>query len=218
MSPVTCARWPVVLFDLDGTLANTIPLILASYQHATRSVLGRVAPRDTMLGWIGRTLWDTFSELDADRVDDLVACYTTWNLANLTRLVTPYAGVEAVVDGLDRAGVRTGVVTSKRRPAAEATLAAVGLAGRLPVLVSAFDTTHHKPHPEPLVRGLGLLGADPADAVYVGDAVVDLQAATAAGVAAVAVTWGAGGRSELLAERPTALCDTMPELERVLLG
>ena len=215
---MTSARWPTVLFDLDGTLANTIPLILASYEHATRLVLGSVPTEQTMRGWIGRTLWDSFSELAPDHVDDLVEAYTVWNLANLTRLVRPYAGAAELLDALGEAGVRTGVVTSKRRPAAEATLAAVGLAGRVPVLASAFDTVHHKPHPEPLLFGLRALGSAPADGVYVGDAIVDLQAAVAAGMGSIAVTWGAASRQELDAQRPTALCDTMEELRRVLVG
>ncbi len=217
MSGVTSARWPVVLFDLDGTLANTIPLILASYAHATAEVLGRVPPAEVMRGWIGRTLWDTFAELAPEHVDDLVSTYSDWNLANLDRLVTRYPGVDDLLEALDAAGVRTGVVTSKRGPAAEATLAAVGLDGRIPLLVSALDTSRHKPHPEPLLRALDALGAQPADGVYVGDAVVDLQAAASAGTGAIAVAWGAGLPDELAALRPAAVCATADDLRRALL-
>lgn len=212
------AEWPVVLFDLDGTLANTIPLILASYAHATSDVLGWVPPEETMRGWIGRTLWDTFAELAPDRVDQLVEAYSEWNLAHHDRLVTPYPGIGDLVVHLDAAGVRTGVVTSKREPAALATLASVGLAGRVPLLVSALDTRRHKPHPEPLLRALRLLGAHPGEAVYVGDAVVDLRAAAAAGTAGVGVTWGAGLPGELEGHGAAAVCRSTDELRGVLLG
>ena len=79
------------------------------------------------------------------------------------------------------------------------------------------DTTRHKPEPDPLLEAARRLGIDPASAVYVGDATVDVLAAQAAGMAAVAVTWGAGERDALVATGPQAVFDSVGELTAYLL-
>jgi pyrophosphatase PpaX len=79
------------------------------------------------------------------------------------------------------------------------------------------DTDVHKPNPEPLLLALARLGAGATECVYIGDAVVDVQAARAAGMAAIAVTWGAGERADLVAAGPLAVVDTMEELRAQLL-
>ena len=114
------------------------------------------------------------------------------------------------------AGVRIGVVTSKRRPPAEWAIRLCGL--DIPLLVGHEDVPAHKPDPRPLLRGLELLGATAEEAVYVGDAAVDVIAARNAGLPAVAVTWGAGVRADIEATDPVALCDMVAELRAVLLG
>jgi pyrophosphatase PpaX len=209
-------RWPVVLFDLDGTLADTIPLILASHDVATREVLGRSFSEAERLSWIGRTLWDIYEEIAPDLVDEVASAYIDWNMRHM-HLIDHFPGVNELVTGMREMDVQMGVVTSKRRPAAQATLDAVDL-GWVPLLATAFETPEHKPSPLPLLHGLKAIGADVSDAVYVGDAVVDVEAAQAAGMAAVAVTWGAGRPEELSSAGPEALVRDAGELREVLLG
>jgi pyrophosphatase PpaX len=123
--------------------------------------------------------------------------------------------VPELLRDLNAAGVRTGVVTSKRRPPAEWAIRLCKL--DIPLLVGHEDVPAHKPDPRPLLRGLELLGATAEEAVYVGDAAVDVIAARNAGLPAVAVTWGAGVRADIEATQPLALCDTADELRAVLL-
>jgi pyrophosphatase PpaX len=215
---VSQPRWPVVLFDLDGTLADTIALILGSYAHATRTVLGRAASEQESREWIGMTLADTFGAKYPGKADELMAAYFDWNLAHLDTMVEPYAGVHELLRDLDAAGVRTGVVTSKRRASAERTLHVVGLTDLVELIGTMEDTDRHKPAPDPLLRALDAVGRAPQEVVYVGDAIFDLQAARAAGLDAVGVTWGAGAREALDAERPHALVDDVDALRAVLLG
>lgn len=209
-------RWPCVVFDLDGTVADTVGLIIASYDHALNNVLGhRPDPRQVKT-WIGRTLGATFGELWPDHVDALVTSYQTWNRANSHRLITGYPGMSELVDELAAAGIATGLATSKGRDAAVETLEIVGV--DLPVTVAVEDTGIHKPHPEPLLLALARLGATDRPAVYVGDAVVDVQAAAAAGLDSIAVTWGAGDPDALAAAGPTAIASSVDELRALLLG
>lgn len=214
---MTHLRWRAVLFDLDGTLANTIPLIVGSYRVALSSSQ-RILDEDMIRGWIGRTLVDVFTELEPGRVGELVDAYTTWNLANLERLIEPYPGVAELLGDLAGAGATTAVVTSKRRNSAERSLAAVGLDGLVPLAVTMGETDRHKPAPDPLLFALDALGLAASETVYVGDAVVDLAAARAAGVAGIGVTWGAGSARDLRGHPAVAVVDTVPDLRTLLLG
>ena len=211
-------RYRTVLFDLDGTLADTIPLIVASYQHAFRTVLAQEVEEARARSWIGRPLLPALLEEAPEHGHELDRVYRTWNLENTGRLIQRYPGVPEMLDALQRAGVTTAVATSKRRETARLALEGVGIAGVIDVVAGLEDTTRHKPEPDPLLHAAAELGVDPADCVYVGDATVDVLAARAAGMASVAVTWGAGERAALVATGPDAVVDSVPALTSYLLG
>lgn len=212
-------RWPVAVFDLDGTLADTVPLIVASYQYAFRTIVGREEDPAVIRSWIGRPLIQAFRDHSPEHADDLYATYLRWNAENTERLIGGFDGARELLADLRRAGVRVAVATSKRRESAEQAMNLLGLAEHVEVLVAMEDTEAHKPDPTPLLLALERLGAsDPSRAVYVGDAVVDVLAGKAAGMDTVAVTWGAGERDALVPVRPTALAHTAAELSGILLS
>lgn len=211
-------RYRCVVFDLDGTLANTIPLIIASYDHALWAIRKTHADPDEARSWIGQTLYETFSVRYPEQAEDLITAYLEFNLAHLDELTLRYEGMPELLTDLTDAGVAIGVATSKRRPSAEATLRAVGLDGLIPVTVGMEDTLTHKPDPAPLLLATERLGHVPEESAYVGDAVVDVLAAQAAEMDAIAVTWGAGLRTELELAAPTVLSDAMPSIRSALLG
>ena len=215
--PVARLRWTTVLFDLDGTLADTIPLIIASYRHAFREVMGREVEDRAARSWIGRPLLAALLEESPEHGHELDRVYREWNLANTARLIRAYDGVPELLDALRDAGVRTAVVTSKRRETADLALRHVGIADRIEVVAGLEDTTEHKPHPAPLLQGAQVLRVEPASCVYVGDATVDILAARAAGMASVGVTWGAGSREDLAGVGADWVCDAVSELGELLL-
>ena len=213
-------RWPYVVFDLDGTLVDTIGLIVDSYQHAFTTVLGAAEDEVLIRSWIGQPLIRAFREHSPEQADQLFATYVEWNHANTERLVRRYAGVDDLLADLTAAGVRFAAATSKLRGAAETALRLTGIDAYLSgpqALVTLEDTDEHKPDPAPLLLAVERLGGTPAEAVYVGDAVVDVQAARGAGMAAVAVTWGAGARPDVVAASPDVVADTVGELRAALL-
>ena len=210
-------RWPVAVFDLDGTLVDTIGLIVASYQHAFQTVLGRQEDEVLIRSWIGQPLARTFRSVSPEHADQLGATYLEWNQANTGRLLRRYAGVETMMAALAEAGVGVAVATSKLKGPAQTAVRLAGLAGVVDILVTLEDTDRHKPDPQPLLHALERLGAQPDQAVYVGDAVVDVQAARNAGMAAIGVTWGAGERDSVVAARPDVVADTVDELTAALL-
>lgn len=196
-----------------------MPIILDSYDHAARTVLGRAADRERHRHWIGRPLVDTFSNLypGAD-VKELVAVYDSFNLERTKTHMRAFPGIAEMLRALRDAGVKLGVVTAKRIHAARLTLEVAGLADLIPIAVSASDAGERKPSPEPLLAGAEFLGVPPDLTAYVGDAITDMQAAQAAGMRAIAVTWGAATEEELAAIHPDALVHTSEELLAALTG
>jgi len=197
-------RFHTVLFDLDGTLLDSVRLILDSYHH-TLEVHG-LPPRSDAhwLKGLGTPLRVQFAEWadDPARLDALVATYREYNLRWHDERVTPYAGVVESVRTLRARGIRTGLVTSKNRSGAERGLRVAGLADAIDTIVGADDVERPKPHAEPVLSALARLGADPAGAVFVGDSVHDMESGRAAGVHTAAVLWGPFGREELAPTRP----------------
>lgn len=207
-----------VVFDLDGTLANTVDLIVQSHQHAIRTVLGVEEDPAVLRTWIGRTLEVAYHDYCPERADELIRAYLEWNEANTARLLRPYDGVAEVLADLDRAALRLAVATSKRRSQATNAMHLLGLDQHIDVLVAMEDTDKHKPDPEPLLKAVQILGGTPAEAVYVGDAVVDTLAGKAAGMSTIAVTWGAGNPEALAGVRPDEVAHTPQELRELLLS
>lgn len=209
---------PVVLFDFDGTLANTIPLIVQSFHH-TFEAAGLPAFDDVELrSWIGRPLLAVFEERFPGQGETLTAAYRAWNLEQHDALIEPIDGVAELLAALKEADVAVGVVSSKKADTVRQGLRAVGLEAAIDVLAGMDETERHKPDPDPLLFAAEALGADPVDCVYVGDAGVDVRAAHAAGMAAIAVTWGAGTRDGLEALQPDAVVDTVAELQHLLIS
>jgi pyrophosphatase PpaX len=204
-------RPQVWLFDFDGTLADSVDLIMASFRHATQQVLGAVPDEALLRSGIGLPLVEQMQILDGARWQELYDAYVEHNAAVHDELLRPYPGVSELLDGLRRQGRRLGVVTSKRRETARQGLELLGL-GEFDVLVGYQDTEAHKPGPEPLLHALQLLAADPRQTVYVGDTAWDVQAGRAAGVATIAVAWGVAGREQLAAERPDLLFDAAEQV------
>jgi len=215
-----------VLFDFDGTLVDTTELIYRSLLSATREVLGRDFPRETLTSGIGTPLPKQMEVLvgeDPDRtvlVERLMESYFGHNERLHEDLISSYPGVEAALGRLHAAGVKTAVVTSKRRHSVERALDSFPqLREVTDVFVTLESTERHKPDPEPLLKGLELLGNVPAEhAVYVGDSPHDVKAARAAGLGIVAVSWGAFSEDALRHAEPDFLVPDLDAAVDILLG
>ncbi len=214
---IEAMRFSVVLFDLDGTVIDSGAIILASMRHAAKEVLGLEPPDEELMAAVGGPgLEAQMRALAPDRVDELVTVYRAHNEPLHDTLVS-CAGIEDVLVGLKDEGRRLGIVTAKRRATVELAFATVPLGHLFETVVGGDETTRHKPDPDPLLLALERLGTRPDDTAYVGDAPFDVRAAKAAGVHAVAVTWGGiHPRERLEREEPDAIADSAEELLGVL--
>jgi len=206
-------RFPVVLFDLDGTVIDSGAIILASMRHAAKEVLGAEPSDELLMAAVGGPgLEAQMHALAPDHVDELVTVYRAHNEPLHEELVC-CAGVQDVLVRLREEGRRLGIVTAKRRATVELAFAVLPLRDLFETVVGGDETERHKPDPEPLFVAAGRLGADPGDCAYVGDSPFDIRAAKAAGMHAVAVTWGGiHDRAKLEAEAPDAIVDRAEEL------
>ena len=186
-----------VLFDLDGTLVDSLDLIVACWQHATETHLGYRIPREAVLPTIGRPLQACLEELAPGRGASLFATYLDYNALHHDALVRLPAGTTAMLDALHARGRRTGLVTAKRLSSAQMAITRFDLSGLLDVVVTFESTERHKPEPDPVLFGCARLGLPPAAVAFVGDSVFDMQAGRAAGAVPVGVAWGADNPANL---------------------
>jgi pyrophosphatase PpaX len=207
-----------VLLDLDGTVIDSVHLIRESHRHAVTTVLGLNLSDDELIANVGRPLIEQMQVFSPEHADELYAVYRTWNHANTAELLRSYDGIEEALGALKEAGRALGIITSKSWDAVRLAFDVLPLEHYFDVVIAAEDTERHKPNADPLLAALDRLGRTPNGACYVGDAPFDLQAAHAAGVAAIGVTWGFFPRETLDGVRPDAVAETVPELLDLCLG
>lgn len=209
----------VALFDLDGTVLDTYAPILESMRYAAKMVFGEALPDSKLVSMVGQPLVTQMQAFAAERgcgsevADELTRVYRKYNERDLDEKSFPFSGVPEAIASLKNAGFTVGVVTSKRAVLATKSLKAHGLFDAFACVNGAEDSTAHKPDPDPLLTAAKKLGVSPDRCVYVGDSPYDLQAAHAANMPCVGVTWGKFfGRDILLEQMPSVLIASPEEL------
>lgn len=206
-----------LLFDLDGTLIDSITLLIQSMEYAFE---GR-AHRPTVEYWtagIGKPLRVQMAEwaADANDVEALVDRYREYQAVHLETLTTVYPNVrETLLWARDR-GHRLALVTSKGRGMTERSLQHAGIAGLFEIEVTVESTERHKPNPEPVWFALDSMGHSREAALFVGDSTHDMHAGKAAGVATGAATWGPFSRGALETAEPSHWLDGMLDLKPLI--
>ena len=184
-----------VLFDLDGTLADTAADLAAALNRlrADRALpplpLAALRPHasDGTRGMLGAGLGVTREHPEWEPLKDAFLDYYAAALAVHTKL---FAGAERALDEIERRGLAWGIVTNKASRFTLPLLEQLALATRANVIVCGDTTTQPKPHPAPLLHAVARLGIDAAACVYVGDAERDVAAARAAGMASLVASYG----------------------------
>ncbi|GGO05205.1 pyrophosphatase PpaX [Saccharibacillus kuerlensis] len=202
-----------VLFDLDGTIIDTNELIIDSFIHA---VSGVQLTREMIIPHMGTTLENqlrVFSGLED--VHELEKAYRTYNLTHHDAMVNPFPYVQEVVQNLHSAGIRLGIVTTKIRPTTMKVLEMFDLYRYMDAVVTVTDITNPKPHAEPVLTALEIMGADPNTTLMVGDSPADIQSAQNAGVRSAAVAWSLKGEQVLSGYGPDHILYDMRDLYKL---
>ena len=215
---------PAVVFDLDGTLADTVPVIAHHIAETITSFGTLVRPED-VVPYIGRPLEVALAELaelplDDPRIVEIIDAYRTrWRGAvdvHGETLLLP--GARALLRRLREAGLAVGVVTAKRHAEADHLLVAMGIRDLVDVLVGTDEVPHGKPAPDSALLALKQLRVEAADTWYVGDALSDVAMSLAAGMRPLGVTTGACSEEQLLEAGAELVVSSPDEVAAVILG
>lgn len=170
-----------VMFDLDGTLADTNELIFQSFRHTFRSHgIDHITDQE-IYSFFGEPLHATMLRYAPDKAALLEATYRAYNEVHHDEMIRHFPMVSQTLKELAGMGLSLGIVTSKRGSVARRSLDALNLTSYFQAVVTPELTERHKPEPEPVLCGARLLGVRPEEAIMVGDSPYDLLAGRAAG-------------------------------------
>lgn len=211
----------IILYDLDGTIQDSVPLIVESFQKAYEIVLGECTRSVADLkSYIGRPLRDSFERHDKETADKLTEAYLEYNKMRMEQGAIPlFPGISESLARLKKQGFRQGIVTAKRRDSAMITINMLDIAKYFEVMVFGEDTERSKPHGDPLIEAARRMGTDDMSRVlYVGDASSDLLCARDCGASFALVGWTMMPMDELMRLGPDHVLSSLDEIPCIIKG
>ena len=207
-----------LLFDFDGTLLDTNELIIQTFQ----AVLGNHYPgeyeRVDILPFLGPTLHESFGSIDPEKTEELIAEYRAWNISMHDELASEFDGVSETMRLLKAAGMKMGIVSTKRNDMIEKGLKLLDVEGVFDVIIGLDDVSNTKPDPEPILLALERLGAAKEEALMIGDNFHDIEGGKNAGIRAAGVAWTAKGEQFLQSLNPHYMLHHISDLLELVQG
>lgn len=183
-------KFDTILFDLDGTLLNTKPLIDASFIHTFEKFRpDHILSDEELDSFFGPTLYQSFSRYSSDEkeIEEMIAYYREYNIKNHDSVVKPFDGAKELVKTLSKKGYKLGVVSSKKTDLVCHGLELFGMLDKMDIVIGADEVENHKPAPDGILLAIKRL--DAKNAVYVGDTKNDMIAAQNANIKTIAVLY-----------------------------
>jgi len=205
----------VALFDLDGTLVDSLPFIMSTYNLVFKK-LNLPWNEIELMEWIGRPIREIASFFAGDKKNDFLKLYEKYYNLDFENNVSPFPGTIEMLEFLKTNRFLLGIVTSKGKEGAMRTVEVTGLDNYMDVVITAHDVYVHKPFPDPILKALDILNVSPGQSLYIGDSHHDVKAGLEAGTTTLAVTWGINTREELAALNPDGLLESWADLKRYL--
>ena len=203
-----------ICFDFDYTLGDSTDSIVAGFQSAFARLGHPVPDRETVRGTIGYLLEDAYAMLTGDQDPQRQALFRAYFLEvakpRQREETTLFPGADELLRQLHEKGVRLGIVSTKTGETIQYIMDRLGLGDTLEFVIGSYDVTHHKPHPEGILKALERMQVQPGEFLYCGDTVLDTQAAQAAGVDFAAVLNGTTPAGDFL---PYPCAFVAPDLE-----
>ncbi|MBU3133754.1 HAD family hydrolase [Clostridium gasigenes] len=192
-------KYKCIIFDLDGTMLDTEKMNMIPLQRLVKEELGQDVTYESLLKYRAYAGKKT---LELIGFKDIEKSYTKWvkYVGEFEEGATLYEGFNKVMEDIDAEGIICGIASSKMKNQYEIDFFPTGLQKYMKSVVLAEDTENHKPHPEPLLKAVKLLGIKPEDSMYVGDTVVDYKSSKAAGMDFALALWGASDLSGIEAD------------------
>ena len=212
----------LIVWDFDGTLADTRPLIEDGMRFALKRLNKPIALMDKWLACVGLPVEEglrrTFGVGDGPEMDHILSLYRSYNWAGNGHLIRPFPGMKELIAELGAKGVKHAIATSKRFKALEPQLADFGWTDTFFPVVTPDSVNYTKPHPESLEVCLRSHNLHPKDALMVGDTLFDLDMANAAKMPCVGVTYGFATEEQLNSAAPIVCANDVEGLREILFG
>jgi len=206
-----------VFFDFDGTLVDTNPLIIRTFNETFANLLpDRTLSDSEILDCIGPTLQQTGEKYFPGRVQEFVDHYRELNLAYHDDMVEIYKGIVEMLEALQQMGLHLAVVSSKKRDVVLRGMRLLDLEKYFDFILAGDEVTYPKPHQEPVELALKRFGLKPSEAVMVGDNSHDIHSAQNAGVISVGVGWAYKGADYLKKFSPDYIIKDADELIKLI--
>ena len=208
----------VILFDFDGTLADTNELIARSYLHVLDQYFPGKYTLESVVPFNGPSLEQVFGQLLPDKASQMVTEYRQYNEQIHDQYIKPFPHVKSVLQELKRANIRLGVVSTKKNPILYQGLDKLGIRQYFDIVLGSYDYTQVKPDPEPVLTALNQLSVAETDrCLMVGDNWQDLESARRAKVTSVFVSWSQKSMEDIAPYQPDKVVDSMIELKEWVL-
>lgn len=209
--------YKAILYDLDGTLINTMDMNLYPLMRILEEELGQVWAFEDLIPYFTKPGTKVLEELGIRDIDTVYARWVRY-VNEYQPGAIPYEGIRETLDAFRKNGIKQGAVSAKLRPQYQIDVVANGLDVYLDTAVLAEDTQLHKPHPDPILKALKRMALQPEEVLYVGDARSDLEAARNAGCDFGFAAWGAAIKirreePDYWFESPSQILDLLPENE-----
>ncbi|MFS0647106.1 pyrophosphatase PpaX [Siminovitchia sp. 179-K 8D1 HS] len=201
-----------LLFDLDGTLLDTNELIVTSYLHTFEQFFPGRFKREDVMPFLGPPLIDAFKSVDRDKAEEMVKIYRKFNMEKHDLLVQEFEGVYETIRTLHENGMKMAIVSTKIRKTVVKGLKLTNLDEFFDVIITLDDVEKAKPDPEPLLKALDALEAEPREAIMIGDNYHDILGGKNAGTYTCGVAWSLKGKDYLEQYKPDFMLEKMPDL------
>lgn len=188
-------RYNHYLFDLDGTLINTIDLIVECFHHSLDYIAQLKLPEEQIRSHVGLPLLEQFKvylgHLPNIDYQDVMREHLDYQLKHWNEKIFVYEGITKLLATLKKDGAKLAIVTSRRMQTAELYTKELGLYDYFEFLATPECTQDHKPSPEPALYTLKRLNANPVNSLFIGDSIFDIECGHHAGIDTAFAHWGA---------------------------
>jgi HAD superfamily hydrolase (TIGR01509 family) len=206
-----------IIFDLDGTLADTLPTVVRIFNQLVAARIGREMTLDDLLPYFGPPETEIIKRFFPDQAEYRAATEEFYRLCRADgNGIRPFQGIHSLLAELCSDGFLLAVYSGAGTEAARIRLKHAGLLDFFAEVLGGDQVSNYKPHPEGVIKLIAGFGVEPQATLFVGDTLADINAGRGAGAAVAAVTWGAGKREALAAAAPDYLIDDTEMLRAIL--
>ncbi len=201
-----------ILFDFDGTLADTNELIATSHLHVLNKYFPDRFDREKVKAFNGPSLDDVYGKLYPEKSNELIAEYRRYNEKKHDDVIKLFPDVNEMLVQLKSANFKLGIVSTKKQPLLNKGLEVLGILPHFDAVISGSDIKKTKPDPESLHLALEKLQSSPKEAIMVGDNWHDIESANRGNIKSVFVRWSEKTEAEISVYKPHKIAESMIEL------